>query len=159
MKRLLLMRHAKSDYPAGVDDHDRPLNRRGRLAAPLMGAYLKEIDAVPDLAIVSTASRARETWARMRLRSDTSLNPALYHANADVMLDVARRARDEAETVLLLTHQPGVRDAANRLIGAHEVHQFPTAQIVSLDLEISDWSALAFGGAVLRDIAAPKSLV
>ncbi|MEL6793653.1 MAG: histidine phosphatase family protein, partial [Pseudomonadota bacterium] len=108
-KRLLLMRHAKSDYPAGIDDHDRPLNRRGRLASALMGAYLAEMETVPDLAYVSTAARAQETWARMGLGAPMEPRAPLYHASAETMLDMAAEAPDEVETLLLLWHQPGIR--------------------------------------------------
>ena len=63
MLRLLLLRHAKSAYPAGVDDHDRPLAARGRAAAPVIGRYMADQGLVPDLAVVSTARRAQQTWA------------------------------------------------------------------------------------------------
>ncbi|MEL7465296.1 MAG: histidine phosphatase family protein [Pseudomonadota bacterium] len=158
-KRLLLMRHAKSDYPAGIDDHDRPLNRRGRLAAALMGAYLAEAARLPDLAYVSTAARAQETWARMTVEAQMEPRASLYHASAATMLEVAAEAPDGAETLLLLWHQPGIQDAANRLIGAHQVLDYATAQIVTLEVGIDRWRDLAFGGAQLVDVAAPKRLV
>lgn len=153
------MRHAKSDYPAGVTDHDRPLNRRGRLAAALMGAYLKDAGAVPDLACVSTAARAQETWAQMGLDAAMTPSPRLYHASAETALEIVREAPDNAETLLLLWHQPGICDAANRFTGARDVDDFPTAQIVALTIDISRWGAAAFGAARLQGIAAPKALV
>ena len=153
------MRHAKSDYPLGVADHDRPLNRRGRLAAALMGAYLREAAMMPDLAFVSTAARAQETWARMGLGAASEARPGLYHASAETALETAGEAPADVQTLLLLWHQPGIRDAANRMIGAHEVHQFPTAQIVALSFDVGNWSEIDFGRARLLDIAAPKALV
>ena len=152
------MRHAKSDYPAGVDDHDRPLNRRGRLASALMGAWVAEAGA-PDLAYVSSAARAAETWARMRLDAPMETRKALYHADAETMLEVARQAPDTAATLLVLWHQPGIGDAANLLLGARLVPAFPTAQIVVIDVEVATWREIVFGEGALIDIAAPKDLV
>ena len=158
MKRLLLMRHAKSDYPAGVSDHDRPLDRRGRLASALMGAFLEDAGMVPDLALVSSAARAGETWMRMRLNAPFETRSSLYHASAAEAIEVARSAPSTASTLLLLWHQPGIRDCANRLLGGHEVHRFPTAQIVGIGVE-EEWDALRFGAGRLLFIAPPKSLV
>src|SRR5712671_4835834 len=63
MRRLMLLRHAKSDRSTpGMRDHDRPLNARGRETAPRIGAYMASHALIPDLVICSTATRARETW-------------------------------------------------------------------------------------------------
>ena len=63
MKRLLLLRHAKSAWPEGVEDHDRPLGDRGRRDAPRMGAYMASAGLQPGFALVSSARRTQETWA------------------------------------------------------------------------------------------------
>lgn len=159
MKRLFLMRHAKSDYPPGVDDHDRPLNRRGRLASTLMGAYLVEERAVPDLVYASSAARAQETWDRMLLDVPAETRPQLYHASAEAALVVARRAPESVGSLMLVWHQPGIRDAANRLTGGHDVPDFPTAQIVTLEFDADRWWDVGFGAGRLVAIAAPKDLV
>jgi phosphohistidine phosphatase len=62
MRRLMLLRHAKSDRPPGMPDHDRPLNGRGRDEAPLVGTYLAHNGLLPDRVLCSTAERTRETW-------------------------------------------------------------------------------------------------
>lgn len=85
--RLILLRHAKSDWAAGLDDHDRPLNRRGRLAAALMGAWAREETLIPALALISSAVRTRETWARMGLEAPAETRPALYEAEAETILE------------------------------------------------------------------------
>lgn len=159
MKRLLLMRHAKSDYPPGVGDHDRPLNRRGRLTATLMGAYLREEGAVPDLAYVSSAARAQETWRGLLLDVPAETRPTLFLASAETILDVVHEGPADARSLMLVCHQPGVQDAANQFLGAHLVHQFPTAQIVAIDFETDTWDRIAFGDGALIDVAAPKNLV
>lgn len=158
MKTLLIMRHAKSDYPLGVSDHDRPLNRRGRLASALMGAFLEDARLVPGLAYVSSAARAQETWARMRLDATMEAAPSLYHASAEEALTAAQGAPNDVQTLLILWHQPGIRDCANRLIGARAVHDYPTAQIVGIGFE-GKWDALQFGAGRLLFVASPKSLV
>ena len=61
MRRLMLLRHAKSNWPAGVADRDRPLAARGREAAPLIGGYLAEELLLPDLVLISPARRTVET--------------------------------------------------------------------------------------------------
>ena len=66
MRRLMLLRHAKSAWPDGVDDHERPLAKRGRTACALMGRYMVDEALLPDLTIVSTARRARESWELVR---------------------------------------------------------------------------------------------
>ncbi|MEO0361669.1 MAG: histidine phosphatase family protein, partial [Pseudomonadota bacterium] len=122
MRRLLIMRHAKSDWGGhGLADHDRPLNRRGRLAAALMGAFLREDGLRPDLALVSSALRTRETWELMGLDAPTETLAVLYHAAPDAIFAAARRAPDDARTVLILGHQPGLQAAANALIGDRSI--------------------------------------
>ena len=153
------MRHGKSDYPAGVDDHGRPLSQRGRLAAALMGAWLRDEGLEPDLAYVSTARRAEETWARMGLDAPAAAQPQLYLASAETMLEIARRAPDDAGALIAVWHQPGIREAANRCLGGHVVRDFPTAQIVVIEFDAARWRDIGFGAGRLVAAAAPKRLV
>src|ERR1700753_1071269 len=85
MRRLLLLRHAKSSWSEpGASDHQRPLNRRGQEAAPRIGAYLKRHKLVPDRVLCSTARRTRETWdlvaAEMRATPETAYVERIYDA-------------------------------------------------------------------------------
>src|SRR4051794_39009153 len=110
MLRLLLLRHAKSDRPAGVADLERPLNPRGRKAAPLMAAYLVEQGLRPDLALVSPLKRTQETWepvcqAFRQTRMD--LVKEIYEAPAPVLLSAVRAASD-ASSLMLIGHNPGM---------------------------------------------------
>ena len=159
MKRLLLMRHAKSDYPAGLSDHDRPLNRRGRLASALMGAWLREAGMIPDLALVSSAARAEETWERMKLETPAARLKSLYLADACTLLEAARQAPDDAETLLILAHQPGLEECADRLLDGERIEGYPTAKIAVLSFDVDHWRDAAFGAARLLAEAAPKQLV
>ncbi|MEM7523774.1 MAG: histidine phosphatase family protein [Pseudomonadota bacterium] len=160
MRRLILLRHAKSDWGAvGLDDHERPLNPRGRLAATLMGAYLRDEGLVPDIALVSSARRTRETWARMALDAAQKTLPTLYHAEPATILDAAMSVPDDAGVVLVLGHQPGMQMAANDLLGGWEVDEYPTAKLAVIDFDVESWADVAFGGGRLVREASPKTLV
>lgn len=159
MKTLILMRHAKSGWedPA-LSDHDRPLNRRGRLAAALMGAWLVEDGLTPDRALVSSAARTVETWRRMGAPCEAEVREALYLAPAAGLIEAARRGGGEADTLLILAHQPGMQGAAETLTSRGAVPSFPTgaAAVVTFD---GDWEDLAPGAGRLKTFAAPKLLV
>ncbi len=118
MRRLILMRHAKSNWSdPGQRDHDRPLNKRGKRGASAIGAWLKAKGYLPGHALVSSARRTQETWARVVEKTGpapTSYVPELYGAEDGVMLEVLRAAPDVA-TVLMLGHQPGIGACAARL--------------------------------------------
>src|SRR5260370_42359004 len=121
MKRLIVQRHAKSDWEAGAtSDHERPLNERGRREAPSVGARLVELSAVPELALVSDATRTRETWDRIKgsfARTKMELEPSFYLAGLDAVRERVARVDDEIETVLVLGHNPGWEELASALAG------------------------------------------
>ena len=94
MRRLMLLRHAKSAWPDGVDDHERPLAKRGRTACALMGRYMADEALLPDFTIVSTARRARQTWELVRPAFARAIvehdEPRIYDASASAILEVVR---------------------------------------------------------------------
>ena len=121
MARLVVVRHAKSDYPWGVTDHDRPLNERGRRDAPALGAWLDEHltwDGPPPLVVVSTARRAQLTWRLARSAmsarwdaADVRDEPRIYEASVPTIVSVlveAASAPEAAETVIVVGHNPGL---------------------------------------------------
>jgi phosphohistidine phosphatase len=119
MKRLILIRHAKSDWDDPFNgDHNRRLNARGHRAAGLVGAWLAEHGYLPDHVQCSTATRCIETWQEIKEAADLDLSPeyekGIYHASSDVMLKILSRA--EGDTVMMLGHNPGISDFAERLI-------------------------------------------
>lgn len=154
---LILMRHAKSAYPEGVGDHDRPLNARGRRDAPVAGQLLAQSLPTVDLALISTATRAQQTWdlARPAVQVVEQHDvPQLYLASPDTML---RRVRDvDVRRLVLVSHNPGTEDLAERLTRNTTSEQyrrmcakFPTAAFAVLesDAPFAQWS---FGTAILR---------
>jgi phosphohistidine phosphatase len=131
MPRLMLLRHAKSAWPEGVEDHERPLAERGKKAAPVMGWYMAAMGLVPDLAVVSTARRAQETWelagaefaGEIKRRDERRI----YEASARTILGVIRKTPPQVETLLLVGHNPGFHELA--LMLAHDGDRYAMARL------------------------------
>lgn len=146
MKRLILARHAKSDWgdPA-LPDHARPLNRRGRRSAKALGDWLRGEGLVPGEILCSPAKRTQETCARLRLPLAPRLIESLYMAEPEDMLDVLREAR--GDTVLMIGHNPGIAEFAARLVAEPPAHprfdDYPTGATLVADFDIGDWARLA----------------
>ncbi|MFV0474835.1 MAG: SixA phosphatase family protein [Pikeienuella sp.] len=157
--RLILLRHAKSDWTAGLSDHDRPLNQRGRLAAPLMGAWLKERGLLPALALVSSARRTQETWERLGIDAPMEIRGALYEAEAETILEEINLTEGAASPLLVVGHNPGIQDVANRLLRDPAILEYPTAQAAVIGFGAESWADLRFSSGELLDLAAPKGLV
>ncbi len=159
-KRLLLFRHAKSDWHTGaLNDHERPLTKRGRDAARVMGRVLAAADQVPDLIVTSTAVRARTTvelahttgcWTCQIETSET-----LYDTDAASVLKEIRGLPDSTDRVLLTGHEPTWSELASRLIGGGDL-RFPTAALARLDLDVACWRDATFGSGALVWLLQPK---
>ena len=148
MKKLLLMRHAKSSwkYP-GLSDWERPLNKRGRHDAPRMGELLVEEDLVPLRIISSGALRARQTAEAVAdaagYEGDILFLPELYGGDLSDFLEPLRTVPDDVELVLLIGHNPGMQELVEALTGQWE--GMPTGAIVYLKLPVQRWAEV--GGA------------
>jgi phosphohistidine phosphatase len=145
VKRLLILRHAKSSWAdASMDDWQRPLNDRGRRDAPRVGEWLRERSVMPDVIITSDAVRARTTAQAVATAAgysrDIVADPSLYHAKPADVIDVLNGVADEAHTVLIVGHNPGLEDLVRQLTG--EPHGMVTAALVELDVPIDRWSEL-----------------
>jgi phosphohistidine phosphatase len=170
MRRLMLMRHAKSDWSVGGQrDHDRALAARGREAAPLVGAYMAHHGLRPDKVLVSTARRARETWdlvAPAFGRSpDVAFDERLYEANAKGLLARLRTADAAAHSLLLIGHNPAMHELAGVLMATGDIdarqrllEKFPTAALAVIDFQIDDWSALTPHSGRLDRFVTPRAL-
>ncbi len=150
MKRITLLRHAKSswDEPA-LADFDRPLNPRGRRDAPEMGRRLRSRGEVPDLIISSPALRAITT-ARMAAREmglaegNIIEEGSLYHASASRILAIVHSLESHAKHLMLIGHNPGFNDFANRLSEAR-IDNLPTAALFCVEFDVQDWSDIVPG--------------
>jgi phosphohistidine phosphatase len=164
MKTLLVLRHAKaSPDDASVVDHDRTLTKRGVKDAQRIGALLRDEGLLPDLALSSTAARARTT-AELVLReaglpeTRLALLPELYLAEPPAYLEVLRRLeQSSAARVLVVGHNPGIETLIYRLTG--EAEHMPTAALAICELNLEEWSDLGVDtrGELTR-VVRPKGL-
>jgi phosphohistidine phosphatase len=150
-RTLILLRHAKSDWSGSAPDIDRPLAERGRAQAPLAGRWLANRADRIDLAIVSPAKRARETWelvsAQLTPVPPAQFDDRVYAASADRLLDVVLDVPDDVRTMLLVGHNPGMEQLASLLAGESVVMR--TAGIAEFGVE-GPWSELDATSTVLR---------
>jgi phosphohistidine phosphatase len=116
MHMLHLLRHAKSSWKKEVEDHERPLNRRGREAARRIGQALPAAVGALDLILCSSARRTRETLelivAELAVRPPSVLEDELYEASKDQLMERLRGLAEEIGNVLLIGHNPGLHDLA-----------------------------------------------
>ena len=162
MKALLVLRHAKSSWKdSTLDDHDRPLKKRGRRAAPRIGRLLLDESLVPDLVLSSSALRAVET-ARLVTEACGYGGPLitqreLYLAVPEAYVDAVREVGGTAERLLLIGHNPGLEALVEGLSG--QSIELPTAALVSIRVPIERWGALRLDGrGELVQCWTPKSL-
>lgn len=152
MKRLTLLRHAKSGWDDPVArDFDRPLNARGRKGAKLMGRYMRDEGLSFDHVIASPAVRVVETldllWEGYGRALDTKLDKRVYLASAAALIDVVQEAPDTAQSVLLSGHNPGmedmilalVPDSADQPLRIEVEEKYPTAAIAEIEFDIDTW--------------------
>lgn len=149
MKRLLVLRHAKSSWKNhDLKDHDRPLNKRGERDAPRMGRLMRDEGLVPEWAFSSTATRARVTLDRALEASGANCEAHriadLYLATPADIVEVLRLTPEPHSRVIVVGHNPGMEDLVQGLTG--EEVTFPTAALAVIDCEIESWAELALTG-------------
>lgn len=174
MKTLLLLRHAKSDWsnPA-LGDFDRPLNKRGQKAAPMMGKEIRRRGLVPQLVYCSEARRAQETWEAVSnvitedpAQIEVKILRGLYLASPAQIMAQLRRAPKDADCVMLIAHNPGMENFAHRLAGEGSkatalnrlVENFPTAALAVFECPIETWQELDWQQAQLTHCLWPREL-
>ena len=145
MKTLLVLRHAKSSWDdAALDDHERPLNKRGRRDAPRMGELVREHGLIPDVVISSDAVRARLTAEAVieaaRYAGAILLDRRLYMAGPADILSLLRTVGEKAETVMIVGHNPGLEELVAQLTG--DWQDLPTAALAQIILPIDRWRDL-----------------
>jgi phosphohistidine phosphatase len=170
MRRLILLRHAKSDWSvAGRADHDRELALRGNDSAAKIGAYMARHALVPDLVLCSTAVRARRTWAlvaeALAKAPPVTYDDRLYEVGAKAILDVLRASSPDVHGLMVVGHNPGLRDLAELLIASgdietrqHLLEKFPTAGLAVIDFRVDEWRKLHAHSGRLDRFVAPRLL-
>ena len=170
MKTIYILRHAKSSWADGsLRDHDRPLNARGRAAAPRVGAHMQDAGYLPDLVLCSTATRTRHTLdavlSELQVEPAIEFEEELYLAGPSEMLDLVRSGPETAESILLVGHNPGMGMLAAALSGdgpPESVHlmrsKFPTAGLAIIELNVNRWKDVVSGCGSLKEFVRPRDL-
>jgi phosphohistidine phosphatase len=163
VKRLLLLRHAKSSWDeAGLADRDRPLAPRGRRAVELIARHLRDEKISPALVLCSPARRTRETLEGVEPGGDVKIEDELYGASEADLLERLRDVPEATESVMLIGHNPAIQELALSLAGGGErrsdvERKFPTGALATLTVPDS-WRELAPGSAELVEFVRPKDL-
>ncbi len=172
MRQLLLLRHAKSSWDEpGIADHDRPLNRRGQVAARAMRQAMANLGLVPDLVLVSSARRTVETLQALEPWPETPLiepTDGLYLATAPQLLQRLQATAETVRSVLVIGHNPGLHELAVLLTGPHgmvlaDEHAralasgFPSGALAEFTLALP-WRGLGEGAGRLVRVLKPRDL-
>ena len=148
MKRLILLRHAKSSWSEdGLPDFERPLSSRGERDAPRMGTRLLERSIQPDLVLSSPARRARRTATLVAQALDylddrIRLDARLYLATPMEILAVVAEQADAVDDLLVVGHNPGLTELTNVLMPELELANLPTAGTVAIDCATEHWAEI-----------------
>ncbi|MBD0325317.1 MAG: histidine phosphatase family protein [Pyrinomonadaceae bacterium] len=161
MKTLFLLRHAKSSWQdASLPDFERPLNKRGRRAAPLIGKFMRREKLRPQLILCSPAERARQTIALVEeaaaLKAELRYDERIYEATAARLRAVVAEIDEEASGALLVGHNPGMEELLEFLTG--EVRHMPTAALAHITLDIERWADVQERSGELLRLIRPKEL-
>ncbi|GAA2808043.1 SixA phosphatase family protein [Streptomyces showdoensis] len=166
-RRIVLLRHAKADWPQ-TSDHERPLAERGRKDAPVVGRRLASSGISVDLALCSTAARTRETWKlavqELPQRPKTVYEERLYEASLGELIAVVNETPDTVDGLLLVGHNPGMHAMADALAGQVEGDAlarmnrsgFPTSAYAVVTFNGS-WKSVEHGVGTLVDFWAPHA--
>ncbi len=164
IRTLLLLRHAKSDYPVGVSDHERPLASRGKREAELAGDWLRTHTPAVDAVLCSTATRTRQTLERARIEAPVSYVDRLYDATPAAVIDEINRVHPDVETLLVIGHEPAMSsvalglatpDGSNTNAAEHLSTKFPTSAIAVLRTA-HPWDRLTLSSAALVTFHVPR---
>ncbi len=170
MKTLTLLRHAKSGWDDPVArDFDRPLNAKGKRAAAMVGRHMRSLDLAFDHVVASPAVRVMETLDEIVAGYGRKISPVwdrrVYLASAATLLDVVHDLPADAESVLLIGHNPGLEDLVLMLVadGADPLRdaveeKYPTASIAEMRFEVAEWAGIAAGTARFSRFVRPRDL-
>jgi phosphohistidine phosphatase len=163
-KTLYVLRHAKSSWDdPDLDDHERPLARRGRRTAEMLAEYIRAKDIEPDLVLCSSSRRTRETLDAVTPSGQWAIEDELYGADASDIIERLHRVPEEIASLMVIGHNPTMQDLVLRLVDETDGpldeirRKFPTGALATLTFD-TGWSALGAGRAQLRSFIRPKQL-
>ncbi len=161
MKTLILLRHAKSDWSSNESDKQRPLNARGQKDAPRIGGWI-ETHLQSSIALVSTATRTRETFALTKLPTKAHYIEELYLAEPETLLSKAQSLDDKHQSALIIAHNPGIAIFAEELLDEtppdHDFMRYPTCACAIIEFKAMAWQHIEFGRGTLKAFQIPKRL-
>ena len=160
MKRLLLLRHAKSSWSEpNLADFDRPLNERGIEETQIIGGRIRENGIDVSLIISSPAKRAVDTAVRIRdisgLNAEITCDEQIYEASPLTLMRVVSNLSPDFESVLLIGHNPGLEGFIRLVTGT--IHPMSTASLADITFEIEEWCQISAGGGKLNGIFRPPA--
>ncbi|KLI63179.1 SixA phosphatase family protein [Aurantiacibacter marinus] len=167
MKRLGLLRHAKSDWDdMSLRDFDRGLNDRGRKGAALMGDHIRKTGANFDMALASSAERVKRTLEASGLDLPIQFEESAYLADSSTLIGLLKGVKGDPEAILLAAHNPGLQELALVLVppdGEDELfnevmQKYPTSAYAVFDLDIDRWDDISAGCGKLVHFARPRDL-
>lgn len=152
MKKIILVRHAKSSWKHNVIDHERPLNERGFKDANLVSVHLKESNLNIDLVLSSDAMRAKTTANIFisNLGIDTNmihLNHQLYDFSGTNLIEVIKTCKDSVNTLMLFGHNHAITAFVNTY-GNNYIDNVPTSGVVIIEFDIPNWNNLNKGNTI-----------
>ncbi len=161
MKTLFLLRHARSSWDdSALTDFERPLNKRGLEAAPLMGDAIRRHQFQISLIVCSPAKRAMQTALLVKkaasINSEIQFEPKIYEATAQKLREIVSSIENQNDSILLIGHNPGFENLLALLTG--DSNAMPTAALAVIDLSIDEWSKISAGAGELRMLLRPKEL-
>ncbi|MBX7456389.1 histidine phosphatase family protein [Mycolicibacterium sp. 3033] len=163
-RTLVLMRHAKSDYPDGVSDHRRPLAPRGEREAELAGGWIRASVGTVDAVLCSSATRTRQTLERSGITAPATFSDRLYEASPGIVIEEINGMPEDVATLLVVGHEPvmsslalGLADEAtgNGAAAQRISQKYPTSAIAVLRVG-GPWAQVELGGAELVDFHIPR---
>lgn len=170
MKTLTLLRHAKSSWDDAVPrDFDRPLNKRGRRAAQTVGREMRRLDLDFDAVIASPAMRVIETLDEVAVGYGRDFSARfeqrVYLAAPETLLELVQDAEDDADTLLLVGHNPGLEmltlsltETKDNALRREAVVKYPTATLAEISLGVERWADVSSGAGMLMRFIRPRDL-
>jgi phosphohistidine phosphatase len=159
MKTLYLLRHAKSSWgDPDLADFDRPLNDRGKSAAPFMGDLIAAKGYEPSLILCSPAKRANQTAELVKkhagIGTEIRFDAKIYEASPNALRQVVSEIDDSVDSAMLVGHNPGIEGFIRYL--TNEIEPMPTAALAVINTEIDTWAAIGSGCGTLTAVHRPK---
>jgi len=164
MKRLILLRHAKSSWDnPGLTDHDRPLAKRGILDAPKIGKFLESNNIIPELIICSTALRAKETlnlvYNEIKKNVKIIFNESIYNSNSNELVNLISGTDNDITKLMIIGHNPDLEYLVEILTDKDFPYtKYSTAGLAIIDFSIDNWLSITDTVGNLKIYKTPKML-